>query len=319
MRRRLVRTSNNTKRSRYYPVIVIVNQDIMACGDNPDNSTVWIRTGCIFTYDGNLTDSLLNYSVLLLNLTYCCYYYTNKTTTATAPLVSVRNDQRMRGGDGTLSAAGGSRSVVLLFLLLAGVTAFQWILCLIVGCSGISIIWCALCGWIVHGLYSDTRTNHNDHNPPQEPDSGRIIISTNDDDNNNNVNNNDSSNETPIIIAEEDDHLFTGTRSPRLSLAVGVLQLVDVATIVYYAITAEMITTVAHICALILGASLHLCFSSRRWTTTSSLTTAATTTTTTTSGTRTAMIDQNTTTNSTTALLPGEGGIYLLGDTDNKM
>ena len=289
----------------------------MACEHNPDNNTVWIRTVCIFTYDGNLPDSLLNYSVLLLNLTYCCYYYTNKSTTTTAPLVSVRNDQRMRGGDGTLSGAGagGFGSVVLLFLLLAGVTAFQWILCLIVGCSGISIIWCALCGWIVHGLYSDTRTNHNDHNPPQEPDSGRIIISTHDDDNNNNVNNNDSSNETPIIIAEEDDNLFTGTRSPRLSLVVGVLLLVDVATIVYYAITAEMITTVAHICALILGASLHLWFSSRRRTTMSS----TTTTTTTTSGTRTAMIDQNTTTNSTTALLPGEAGICPLGDAENKM
>ena len=255
----------------------------MTCENTPDN-TIWIRTGCIFTYDGNVPDSLLNYSVLLLNLTYyCCYYY--HTTRTTTLLVSSGNDRRTCGGDGgdTRGAlnGGGSTSVLLLCLLLGGVTVFQWILCLMVGCSGISIIWCALCGWIVRGLYSDTRktpTNgdnrsQHDLNPPeQEQDSGRII---NDHDNNNDS----SSHERFIINSEEETNLVTligshhSQRGVWLVVLVGVVLCVDMVTIVYYGIVAERITTVAHICAIILGASLHVCFSSRRKSITSTPTT----------------------------------------------
>ena len=84
--------------------------------------------------------------------------------------------------------------------------AFQIGLCLVLHCSGISIVWCAGAGWMLYG-------SRQDHSAP-----------------------------------------FSRRHSKWqfwLPLAM------DGAGIMFYAITAELITTIAHACALVLGATLY--------------------------------------------------------------
>ena len=90
---------------------------------------------------------------------------------------------------------------------------FQIGLCLLVHCYGISLVWCAMGGWIV----SERKRLR-----------GR---------------------------------LQNGDLSAFRSSAVGVemsVVLMDISAIVYYAFVSPFITTVAHVCALILGATLSL-------------------------------------------------------------
>lgn len=86
----------------------------------------FIKTGCILSYSGNVQDMKINYTVLLLNVTH-----------AASVLQFTPNLQRRR-----------QRSI-LAAKALALLAAFQICLCLILGCAGVSIIWCALAGWIV--------------------------------------------------------------------------------------------------------------------------------------------------------------------------
>ena len=94
------------------------------------------------------------------------------------------------------------------------VVFFQIILCLILGCNGISIVWCAMMGWETSTTHQITRErNHTEGAYPSETavriiDLGRTVI------------------------------------------------ILDVLAIFYYTITAEAITTIAHICAVILGVFL---------------------------------------------------------------
>jgi hypothetical protein len=148
------------------------------------------RTGCILSYGGSTKDIILNYLVLVINLSYC--------VAAVANHHRVQNVQRFALG-------------ALIFVVL-----FQISLCLALGCSGISIIWCAMGGWTMSERRRVVETNTMDED--EEP-----------------------------------------SRSLKLVIKLGqVVILVDSAVIVYYAVVEEVITTVAHICALILGAVLSL-------------------------------------------------------------
>ena len=78
---------------------------------------------CILSYNGSLIDAVLNYTILLAN-----------SIVAATPIWNSRVGFR-------------SASLSLLF-----VTFFQILLCLvIVPCSGISIIWCSILGWMLAG------------------------------------------------------------------------------------------------------------------------------------------------------------------------
>jgi hypothetical protein len=153
-----------------------------------ENGNAWVRSGCIFTYNGSTLDIALNYSVFLINVIYCT--------------ASLENRKVIASG---------------VFL---GVVAFQWILCLILGCSGISIIWCAMCGWSMNQR--------------------RCLASSRD--------------------VVPDTRFQSATETIRRMYPF--VMLLDGAVIVYYSVVTEVITTVAHICALILGAALYHCFAS---------------------------------------------------------
>jgi hypothetical protein len=163
---------------------------MVECSSSND---VLSRIGCILTYGGERNDILINYALFILNTVWCYFTLLATTTCADRP-PTVR---------GSYYCTHSTMSLVF-------IVAFQVVLCLIFGCSGISIVWCAQAGWILHQRY---------HAHFQDYQTREVVIPP----------------ITEIIV-----------------LVVGVL------AILYYAVTVEAITTVAHVCALVLGSLLSL-------------------------------------------------------------
>jgi hypothetical protein len=87
-----------------------------------DGSDIIARTGCILSFAGCRRDCLINYPVFLVNLIWCIF-------------LSVR-----ASGLQKLHCTCNMAAFIL-------VSLFQICLCLVVGCAGISIIWCAMARW----------------------------------------------------------------------------------------------------------------------------------------------------------------------------
>ena len=151
----------------------------------PDN--ILDRIACVLIYPSTF-DIVLNYFLLILNLAYCAFQIT--------PSAPQTTPQARK-----FYAAGSFIFVVF----------FQITLCLILGCNGISIIWCAMMGW-------STSTAHQTVRERKEANPSETTLGIN-----------------PLGKATT---------------------LLDFLAILYYAITAEAITTIAHVCAVILGVFL---------------------------------------------------------------
>lgn len=148
------------------------------------------RTGCILSYSGSSVDIAINYIVLVINLVWCVIALSLHTK-------DIERSTALRNF--AISA-------------LAFVFLFQIGLCLLVHCAGISIMWCAMGGWVI----SERKR-----------------------------------------LKETSDQELSRWRATSINMETLVV-LLDVGVIMYYAIEAEVITTVAHICAVILGATLSL-------------------------------------------------------------
>jgi hypothetical protein len=148
-----------------------------------EDKSLWQKTACILTYEGSWGDVFINYVLLLINAAACWGAH-----------------RRQRRAVSTVTAFGA-----LVFTV-----SYQIVLCLIVQCSGVSVVWCAMVGWVFHqergALTKDVRRHPNDDT--EERKVVRML-------------------------------LFT--------LAI------DLASIIYYAVISDPITTVAHICAIIMG------------------------------------------------------------------
>jgi hypothetical protein len=168
-----------------------------SCSDG----NVFGRISCILSYGGSVQDSILNYLTILLNLAYC---------------VKIVLTSHHRHHD--KEKYGQHRSYALGSLIF--VVVFQVILCLLVGCSGVSIIWCAMGGWSM----SERR---------------RVVELTTD---------------TNTEDGARDDS--TLRLADRLIYFGKVVILFDTTVIIYYMVVSPAITTVAHLCALVLGAVL---------------------------------------------------------------
>jgi glucan phosphoethanolaminetransferase (alkaline phosphatase superfamily) len=170
------------------------NDDEFECIDG----NAFARTGCILSYAGNPKDILLNYLMVLINLVYCAAALQNHRV---------------------------ERQKFLRFAMLAfvGIVVFQLSLCLALGCSGVSIIWCAMGGWTM----SERR---------------RVV----------------DINIHSTMESEASESSTTSLASARLMGWGNVVIFLDCAVIVYYAIVTKPITTVAHTLALILGAVLSM-------------------------------------------------------------
>uniref|UniRef100_A0A7S4SI48 Uncharacterized protein n=1 Tax=Ditylum brightwellii TaxID=49249 RepID=A0A7S4SI48_9STRA len=163
------------------------------------------RIGCILSYAGSTTDISINYSLILANMFLAIRLMTNSRYDRCA-------------AEKILYAILGFTFVVL----------FQIVLCLIVGCVGVSIIWCAICGWILREekfLSSEQITTTTTRPAPNNDTSCGAVTSS------------------PPIVA---------TEQSKLNLLSIVLSM-DLSAIIYYSIVEEPITTLAHILAIIMG------------------------------------------------------------------
>jgi hypothetical protein len=151
-------------------------------------------------------DCVLNYALLCTSMTGWLIYASFIKRSTLAPSYRQCSTEAPLQTTPTFTAAGTS----FIFLVV-----FQISLCLLLHCSGISIIWCGIAGWMLTEVLS-----------------------------------------------------FDRWQCPRSQLrnyslySLGIPLFFDVFGILFYAITAEVITSVAHVCALVLGAVLY-CFSSK--------------------------------------------------------
>lgn len=116
------------------------------------------------------------------------------------------------------------------------VIAFQIVLCLIVECVGISIIWCAIFGWILVEVACGRGIGgaaSNDTEPDRQA---------------------ETSNTSPTCVGYGN----LSSRCSCIAVVASTILCVDLAAIVYYAVTAPAITTVAHICAILMGVILEV-------------------------------------------------------------
>ncbi|KAL3929430.1 MAG: hypothetical protein SGBAC_012214 [Bacillariaceae sp.] len=156
------------------------------------------KTQCILTYGGSERDMLINYTLVAINLFLCV----------------------------KASVIHNSSSLVLekyyryATRALAFVVAFQITLCLILGCSGISIIWCSMAGWIMSQKRQMIRSE-----VEEEGENDQTVAA--------------------------DSSIITHEKLARMAQWVILL---DLGAIVYYLVFSEIITTVAHGCALVMGA-----------------------------------------------------------------
>jgi len=89
------------------------------------HSLVTNQLQCILSYDDNAADVRINYTLLFINLAVACL-----------PFLQSHRQNRQR-------------DVLCALCSLSFVTAFQIVLCILVDCTGVSIIWCAIGGWIL--------------------------------------------------------------------------------------------------------------------------------------------------------------------------
>jgi hypothetical protein len=148
------------------------------------------RLGCILSYNGDISDCILNYTLVVFSLIYCALTVHNHT----------RDEQK---ASQLLRFAVGA---------LLAMTMLQLTLGLTLGASGVSIIWGAMAGWIM----SERRRVLDGQNEAEEL--------------------------SPSVLRIMEGGLL--------------VILLDTAVIIYYAVVAEPMTTVAHFSALIVGAML---------------------------------------------------------------
>jgi hypothetical protein len=198
------------------PIETSTSTTTYECSDYCEN--IFIKISCILSYGGNPKDIIINYSLIILNLLYCIFWIFRKESSASSSSSSSNyhyyNDRRR---------------LYCAIISLVFVVIFQITLCLWLGCSGVSIIWCAVCGWIM----SERRKLVND----------RIASNDNDE------NINDNANITQQQTTEDEEK-----EEKREYFVICMNTLI----ICYYAVILPFITTVAHICALVLGAFLSL-------------------------------------------------------------
>jgi cell division protein ZapA (FtsZ GTPase activity inhibitor) len=99
--------------------------------------TLGSRLACILSYGGSLSDILINYTLVVINVLYCH--------------VALRTSlDKYNRGPCAVELTRQRNRMAFARLALMFVVMFQVVLCLAVGCSGVSIIWCAMCGWSIY-------------------------------------------------------------------------------------------------------------------------------------------------------------------------
>jgi hypothetical protein len=241
-----------------------------------DESSILLnRVGCILSYGGSYQDIAINYALLALNCVYCSSAFFTKVKDealhepgAYATTINPTSEPNATTDRGAPFSAPHStaqamrkRQVWCAVGSFFFVVAFQIVLCLVLACSGISIVWCAMLGWTISEEQRTVLTKQqevsirHDGNQTHSDRVGGTDMASEDD---------ATISLTSLMrdrhIAESSTlHVpsIVATKQARTRLLFFVV-LVDCASIVYYGVVAEPITTVAHVCAIILGALLSL-------------------------------------------------------------
>ena len=261
-----------------------------SCRYHGDN--FWHNIRIVVTYDGWLSAIPLNYFLLVINLISCILV----TTTSHTNNNSIRDTNNCYCSVFRL----GWRSTALLCTIV-----FQIGLCVVEGCVGISIVWCALAGWLwqeytqAHSSSSSSSSNsiateqenghtaslvHNHQNSNVVGDFDDVSASTTSsiaplNATRERTNDFEISNATDCYVREgsmeNEEHDADDISPPQQSTSilssseparssacnlwsaadniVPALLVLNGAVIVYYFVTLPFITTVAHMCALLLG------------------------------------------------------------------
>uniref|UniRef100_A0A7S2KXG2 Transmembrane protein n=2 Tax=Leptocylindrus danicus TaxID=163516 RepID=A0A7S2KXG2_9STRA len=165
----------------------------MECADG--DGALSQRMFCVLSYAGSKDDIAINYTLLAISI--CAAYFL---------LEKFSNNL-------SSSVSRGYRSDA--FVAFLGVIVFQIGLCLILGCSGVSIIWASILGWMLN-------------------ETGEFSF----------VHNANATASKPAIVV--------------------LAMILNGSAIVYYAIYFPIVTTVAHILAVLLGAAISLRMMRRR-------------------------------------------------------
>eukprot|EP00525_Craspedostauros_australis_P009420 CAMPEP_0198130624 /NCGR_PEP_ID=MMETSP1442-20131203/54385_1 /TAXON_ID= /ORGANISM="Craspedostauros australis, Strain CCMP3328" /LENGTH=265 /DNA_ID=CAMNT_0043791289 /DNA_START=217 /DNA_END=1014 /DNA_ORIENTATION=- len=185
--------------------------------------TILQKIGCILSYGGSRRDIIINYLLLAFNLYFCIKMVRLQISASSSSLSS------------SSMAVQPSTFLKSTTAAFAFVIIFQVSLCLIVQCSGISIIWCAMAGWMM--------SQRRQISESIQMDVTQDGVGTQD--------GMDTQNSTDCN-SDNNDTETTRRALSKIPLAITT----NFAAIVYYAVVAAPITTVAHICALVLGAVL---------------------------------------------------------------
>ena len=181
-----------------------------------------------------------------MNLYYCIFWIFNKKQTT--DFISYYHVKIKTIAPKRLYCATGS----LIFVIF-----FQIALCLWLGCSGVSIIWCAMCGWIM----SERRKVQQQHQQqPQPQPQQQVIVDGGAPTNTNNENNVSNIDEDDVIIRQQQQQQQQQNQeeNEKEQNMENFVICMNILIICYYAVILPFITTVAHICALVLGAFLSL-------------------------------------------------------------
>mmetsp|Transcript_8987 Transcript_8987/g.13274 ORF Transcript_8987/g.13274 Transcript_8987/m.13274 type:complete len:199 (+) Transcript_8987:203-799(+) len=165
----------------------------MECADG--SGALSQRMCCILFYAGSTDDIAINYTLLAISIcaAYCLLEQFSSNFSS--------------------SVSSGYRSDA--FVAFLGVIVFQIGLCLLLGCSGVSIIWACILGWMLN-------------------ETGEFSF----------VHNANATASKPAIVV--------------------LAMILNGSAIVYYAIYFPIVTTVAHILAVLLGAAISLRMMRRR-------------------------------------------------------
>eukprot|EP00435_Cladocopium_sp_Y103_P065664 s131_g27.t1 len=88
--------------------------------DECGSGNLLAKIECILTYGGSGLDIAINYALLVFDVTFCAWWLNIAHQNARKPCIS-----------------------------LIAVMIYQVVLCLFLGCSGVSIVWCAVLGWYI--------------------------------------------------------------------------------------------------------------------------------------------------------------------------
>jgi hypothetical protein len=203
------------------------------------------RLVCILTYDGDGLDVIINYVLLIVNLLVC--------------VAQLRAGGIQHDGSPLEHQRQSRGRVVKAVAALAFVVAFQVQLCLAVGCVGISVVWCAMMGWIACERSTVVPRQYLQQALLRPSESDPIV----------HRDESESSASADATSYRPHAELQSAHHSSRPSnfrfhdvLIFGALA-VDVCSIVYYGVVMPTITTAAHVCAIALGA---LCWWLSAWT-----------------------------------------------------